>query len=125
MVVGDEDVGLQWGSHSVPGSRGIESRTSVPPVGGPVIVSWAPMSIARSRMPRMPWEARRTSVGSPRPSSRTVRMTWPSVRWRRKLNLGRAGVPGDVRKRFLRDAVDDQLVLLRQRRPVIQAPLNS
>ena len=106
MVIGDQDVGLQWGCHSVPGSRGMESRTSVPPVGGPVMVSRAPMSIARSRMPRMPWE----DGHGARKQSLTVIANGQDDLFvgalEPELYLGGVGVPGDVRERLLGDAVD-------------------
>jgi hypothetical protein len=41
-----------------------------------------------------------------------------------ELHLGRVGVPGDVRERLLRNAVDDQLLLVRQHYPRLHAPLD-
>ena len=91
MVVRDEDVGRQWGRHAVLGSTGMHSWTSVPPAAGSPMVSWAPMSMARSRMPRMPWEDRKAPGGSPPPSSRTVRTTcWFALR-EVELHLGGGG----------------------------------
>ena len=74
------------------------------------------MSIARSRMPRMP-------CGGPqaRPAGARGRRRAPSGR-RARLRARGGGrtcaalrVPGDVRQRLLGDAIDDQLLLLRQR----------
>ena len=70
------------------------------------------MSIARSRMPRIPCEdGRRPAAGRGRRRGRvsTVRLVGALEP---QLDRGRVGVAGDVRQRLLRDAVDDELLLL-------------
>ena len=41
-----------------------------------------------------------------------------------QLDSGRLGVSGDVRQRFLRDAIDDELLILRQRQRGLEASLD-
>ena len=49
----------------------------------------------------------------PQPSSRTVSTVRASVLIEPQLDSGRLGVSGDVRQRLLRDAIDDELRILR------------
>ena len=37
----------------------------------------------------------------------------------------RVGMPGDIRKRFLGDSIDDQLVLFREWQRRVEAPLDG
>ena len=84
------------------------------------------MSIARSRMPRMPWD----EASAPGGQAATV-VAHASARPRRRsrssaeLDLVACGVPGDVRQRLLRDAVDDELLLLGQRQARSSCRLDS
>ena len=78
VVVGEQDAALQRDGHQA--STGTRRTTSVPPASAGPIDNSAPMSIARSRMPRMPFDDAAASGGSPRPSSRTRSTAYPSSR---------------------------------------------
>ena len=83
VVVGDQDARLEWGHVVLARTWGMVSWTWVPPAGGEVMVRPAPISIARSRMPRMPCAEGSDPGARPRPSSATVRTvawSWCSSR---------------------------------------------
>ena len=82
-----------------------------------------PTSSARSRMPPSPtpWPAASASR-MPRPSSRTRSTTPPSPRSRVRSALPRLRMAGDVGEALLRDAVDREVLLGRQRRELGREP---
>ena len=102
VVVGDQDARIERGRHRHGSSRGCASMTSVPPPGRGRDRELAPISIARSRMPRMPCDdgcaparargrRRRTVSTTASPASRRARR---STRWRRRGGRRWSAPPG-------------------------------
>ena len=75
-------------------------------------------------MPRMPWDSvRRLMRDSPSiVADGQGHLPVAGPRWS---FAGGAGVPRDVGQRLLRDTVDDELLLLRERQAALQAPLHA
>ena len=99
-----------------PVRRGSQSWTSVPPPGGCVDRrAAAPMSIARSRMPRMPCDDGSAPGAQAAPVVADGQHDPLAVALESQLDPRRLGVAGDVGQRLLRDAVDHELLLAGER----------
>ena len=104
VVVGEHDPGMEVSGH-VGGSSRV---TRAPPSGLASSRSVAPISTARSRIPRTPPPSRRRA-GSPAPSSSISSARAPAGELEPHLGALRARVARDVGQRLLGDAVEHEL----------------